>query len=229
MEYWFQDPRILFDREYITEVIPQSSMDRVRKINALARAIVFTTLTAFALYPNPKTVLIGIISLAILWIIGLILNRNQESFETRDRTNVVAPLKITSKPQFKEIIDQTYHKGTRDNPMSNVLLTDIQFNPDKKSAPPAFNDIVKRDIQQNLNDEPSLSYDDRINVPYGDVMGQYDADISNRIFYSTPSTRVVNDQAAFTQFLYGNMTSRKEQTPEAAVSRGQHIYRYTSP
>ena len=56
----------------------------------------------------------------------------------------------------------------------------------------------------------------------------FELDQSNRVFYSTPNTRVANDQGAFAQFLYNDLKySAKESTPEGAIARVQDNYRYT--
>ena len=62
---------------------------------------------------------------------------------------------------------------------------------------------------------------------FGDLWEQFQLDQSNRVFYSTPNTRVMNDQGAYSQYLYNNMKySAKEDTPEGAIARVQDNYRY---
>ena len=46
-------------------------------------------------------------------------------------------------------------------------------------------------------------------------------------FYSTANTRINSDQSAFGEFLYGNMPSAKEDTPEGNLQRYADSYRYT--
>jgi hypothetical protein len=62
---------------------------------------------------------------------------------------------------------------------------------------------------------------------YGDLWQQFELDQSNRIFYSTPNTRVTNDALAFGNYLYGYMPSAKESTPEGNMQRYADAYRYT--
>jgi hypothetical protein len=56
---------------------------------------------------------------------------------------------------------------------------------------------------------------------YGDLWQNFELDQSNRVFYSTPNTRVTNDQTAYSNFLFGTMYSGKESTPEGAMARLQ--------
>ena len=63
---------------------------------------------------------------------------------------------------------------------------------------------------------------------YGDLWQGFLLDQSNRVFNSTPNTRVEpGDQSAYARFLYGTMPSGKESTPEGAFARVQDNYRYT--
>ena len=62
---------------------------------------------------------------------------------------------------------------------------------------------------------------------YGDLYEDFELDKSNRAFFSTANTKVANDQGAFCNFLYGNMPSAKESTPEGNLQREKDSYRYT--
>jgi hypothetical protein len=62
---------------------------------------------------------------------------------------------------------------------------------------------------------------------FGDLYQNFELDNSNRQFFSTPNTRVANDQGAFGQYLYGTMPSAKESTPEGNMQRIADNYRYT--
>jgi hypothetical protein len=45
---------------------------------------------------------------------------------------------------------------------------------------------------------------------FGDLGEQFEFDQSMIQYYSTPNTKVVNDQGAFADFLYGDMPSCKD-------------------
>lgn len=99
------------------------------------------------------------------------------------------------------------------NPYSNVLMTDYDYNPNKKPAPPAFNSIVNEDIKKQTmkmvaeinNDQPGIT-----KKLYKDLGEELEFDQSLRQFYSNPSTTIPNDQSSFAEFCYGNMVSCKE-------------------
>ena len=127
------------------------------------------------------------------------------------------------KSEFKE--------GTKKNPFSNVLLTQINDDPERKSAPPSFNVDCDEDITKNIKRSVQMMNPGIKNTNkqlFGDLFQEFELDQSNRAFFSTANTRVQpGDQASFAQYLYGTMPSAKESTPEGAFARVQDNYRYT--
>ena len=61
---------------------------------------------------------------------------------------------------------------------------------------------------------------------FGDLFQNFELDTSNRQFFSTPNTRITNDQGAYAEYLYGNMPSGKSSGPDGAFARVQDNYRY---
>jgi hypothetical protein len=92
-------------------------------------------------------------------------------------------------------------------------VTDYEYNPHKKPAPPAFNagisnqilDKAKTLVKELNPDQPDIS--DKL---FKDLGEQYVFEQSLRQFTSNPSTTVVNDQTGFADFCYGSMTSCKD-------------------
>ena len=52
---------------------------------------------------------------------------------------------------------------------------------------------------------------------YGDLGEKFELDQSMSRFYSTPNTKIPNDQGAYAQFLYGNMPSCRDGDAFACV------------
>lgn len=61
---------------------------------------------------------------------------------------------------------------------------------------------------------------------YSSLWDNFELDQSNRRFYSTPNTRVTNDQTAFAKYLYGDMPSAKGSSIEDNIQREKDNYRY---
>ena len=80
------------------------------------------------------------------------------------------------------------------------LLTEINDNPKRPEAAPAYEPSVENEINTSVAD-PRLFQDLGDSIAFNQSM---------RNFYSMPSTTVPNDQQAFANFLYGNMPSCKE-------------------
>ena len=120
-----------------------------------------------------------------------------------------------------------YTKPTPRNPAMNVLLTEIDDNPNRPSAAPSYNKKVGEEmdnktqtfIENNFGD-PNI--DKRL---FKDLADAYDFDNSMRTFYSTANTKIPNDQDAFAEFCYGDMISCKEGNGFACVKDN---YRYTN-
>jgi hypothetical protein len=64
---------------------------------------------------------------------------------------------------------------------------------------------------------------------YGDLKSNYDLDNSMMRFYSTPNSRIENDQGAYSQYLYGSMYSGKESTSEGAMMRVKNNWQWINP
>jgi hypothetical protein len=129
------------------------------------------------------------------------------------------------------VLKSEFKEGTKKNPFSNVLLTQITDEPNRKSAPPSFNVDVDEDITKNVKRSVQMMNPSIKNTNkqlFGDLWQQFELDQSNRAFYSTPNSRVENDQSAYAQYLYNDLKySGKESTPEGAIARVQDNYRYT--
>ena len=131
----------------------------------------------------------------------------------------------------KHIFKSEFKEGTKKNPFSNVLLTQIGDEPDRKSAPPSFNVDCDEDITKNIKRSIQMMNPGIKNTNkqlFGDLYQEQELDNFSRQLYSTPNSRVENDQSAYAQYLYNDLKySGKESTPEGAIARVQDNYRYT--
>jgi hypothetical protein len=103
-------------------------------------------------------------------------------------------------------------------------------DPNRKAAQPAFNPDVDEQITKDVKRAVQLLNPGIKNTSkqlYGDLYQEFELDQSNRVFFSTANTRVNSDQTAFGNFLYGDMPSAKESTPEGNMQRVKDNYRYT--
>jgi hypothetical protein len=128
------------------------------------------------------------------------------------------------------VLRTEFKEGNKKNPFSNVLLTQINDEPERKAAPPAFNVDCDEDITKNVKRAIQMMNPGIKNTNkqlFGDLWQQFELDNALRPFNSTPNTRVTNDALSFGKFLYGNMPSAKEDTPDGNMQRIKDNYRYT--
>jgi hypothetical protein len=241
IQFWTNEPTVLFNKEYMFELWPTSDMCYEQKLNAITRLVILITILGYVSTTSTRILVVGILTLAVIF--GLFKMRKQkltnqmlnEGFSIQGNQvtgmfdkktdSYVNPVTLDTvlKTEFKE--------GTKKNPFSNVLLTQINGDPERKSAPPSFNVDVDEDITKNIKKAVQMMNPGIKNTNqqlYGDLWQQFELDQSNRAFFSTANTRVENDQSAYAQFLYNDLKySGKESTPEGAIARVQDNYRYT--
>ncbi len=232
IKVWFDDPTMLFNKNYIFELWPTMDMCYEQKMNAISRLVILITILGYILTTSQRIVAVGVLTLVVVYI--LFKTRKQkitnemltEGFASQTNVDVVGepvPLDAVLKTEFKQ--------GTKKNPFSNVLLTQIGDEPDRKSAPPTFNVDVDEDITKNVKRAIQMMNPGIKNTNkqlFGDLYQEFELDQFARQLYSTPKTRVENDQSAYAQYLYNDLKySGKESTPEGAIARVQDNYRYT--
>jgi len=241
MQFWSNDPTIIFNKNYIFELWPTTNMCYEQKLNSITRLIILITILGYILTMSTRILLVGVLTLAGIFILfkmrktkitkemmneGFTIQGNEATglFNKKSDTFVnPVTLDAVLRTEFKE--------GNKKNPFSNVLLTQIMDEPNRKSAPPSFNVDVDEDITKNVKKAVQMMNPEIKNSNkqlYGDLWERFELDQSDRAFYSTANTRVEpGDQAAYSQFLYGEMPSGKESTPGGAFARVQSNYRYT--
>jgi hypothetical protein len=236
--FWSNEPTILLNKEYIFDFWPSSNMMYEQKLNAITRLIIVISILGYVLTMSPRILIAGIVTLALIMILYKMRKQKltkelmKESFAVRDEAEKNTAFSTTTNPVTLETILKTeFKEGTKRNPFSNVLLTDIVDEPNRKSAPPSFNPDVDEEITKDVKRAVQLMNPGIKNTSkqlYGDLYENFNLDQSNRVFFSTANTKVANDQGAFAKYLYSDMKySGKESTPEGAIARVQDNYRYT--
>jgi hypothetical protein len=247
--FWSNDPTILFNKEYVFELWPTENMCYEQKLNAITRLILLITLLGYIATMSTRILFTGFVTLAVIFLYFKIRKQKitremvEEGFSVAEGTGSVSSeykylgrstsfgAKTTINPvTLDEVVRDEFKEGNKRNPFSNVLLTEIMDEPDRKSAPPAFNPDIDEDITKNIKKSVQFMNPGIKNTNkqlYGDLFERWELDQSDRAFYSTANTRVANDQGAFGQYLYGYMPSSHDSTTEGALARTQDSFRYT--
>jgi hypothetical protein len=233
--FWINDPTVLFNKDFIFELWPTNNMFYEQKLNAITRLIFLLTILGYILTKSYKIVFVGMLTiLGIYWLFKmkkqkLTKEMLMEEFTLPER-NSLQPTLITNPETLETVLKSEFKEGNKKNPFSNVLLTEIMDNPDRKSAPPAFNVDVEEDITKNVKravQRMNPGIDNTNHQLYDSLWDKFELDQSNRIFYSTANTKVQpGDQASFGQYLYGVMPSSKESNALGAWQREKDSFRY---
>jgi hypothetical protein len=237
IQFWSNEPTILFNKEYIFELWPTSNMCYEQKLNSISRLIILLTILGYILTMSKRVLAVGALTLLVIFVLynmrkqkvtkdlmeGFDVKPSNENKSVFDKT-IINPVTLDAvlRTEFKE--------GTKKNPFSNVLLTQITDEPERKAAPPAFNSEVDDDITKNVKRAVQMLNPGIKNTNkqlFGDMWQQFQLDNSLRVFNSCPNTRVTPDTSAFSKYLYGVMPSAKESTPDGNMQRYKNQYRYT--
>lgn len=237
--FWSNDPTILFNKENILQVWPTQQMTFEAKLNAISRIVIVMSLLGFIFTRNWNLIIIGIVTLAIIFtlyklrkqsIVSSLVKKEGFSVNPSMQPSALSPSPMLTDPvTLKSVLRSNFHPTTKKNPFGNVLLTDINDDPNRLAAAPSFNPDVYDDIDKAVKKQTQMLNPGIINTNkqlYGDLKDNYDLDNSMMQFYSMPNTRVANDQGAYAEYLYGNMPSGKSSGPDGAFARVQDNYRY---
>lgn len=237
IQFWTNDPTILLNKEYIFDLWPSTNMCYEQKLNAITRLIIIVTILGYILTMSLRILVVGIITLVLIYIIFKVKKQKltkehlSEGFNIKGTSlNGNQPNSYVNPETLESVLRTEFKEGNKKNPFSNVLLTQIMDEPDRKPAPPSFNVDVDEDITKNIKKSVQMLNPDIKNTNkqlFGDLYERFELDQSNRVFYSTPNTRVENDQSSFGKFLYGDMPSSKESDFSSAIQREKDSYRYT--
>jgi hypothetical protein len=232
MQFWSSEPTILLNKDYIFELWPTDSMCYEQKLNAISRLIVLLSILGFLVTGNIRILVVGVVTMGIVYFMwSRNMGKNgKEGFKEKDSENIAmvnAPDLTTDPTTLDTYLKENFYTTNKKNPLGNVLLTEIMDNPDRKSAPPAFNPDVQEDITratkktvQFLN--PGIKNTNK--QLFSSLTDNFYLDQSNRAFFSNPSTKIPNDQGAFADFLYGDMPSCKDGDGIQCIKDN---YRYT--
>jgi hypothetical protein len=234
--FWLNDPTILLNKNYVTQLWPCPKMSFEEKMNSISRLVIILTILGFIFTMSLRILFVGFVTLFAIILMNFYKNPNSKSKEGfRKRVTFQGvednysqnQIKIRNPETLEYYLKSDFEPVNKKNPFNNVLLTQINDDPERKAAPPSFNPDVDEDITRNVKKmvqslNPGIK--DTNKQLFGDLGENFYLDQSMRIFNSNPNTRVASDQGAFGEFLYGNMPSAKEGNPFALV---QDNYRYT--
>ena len=200
-----------------------------QKMNAITRLIILFTILGFITTLSLRIIFVGFITLGAIYLVWA--NKMGQNKISNDKSNdskegfqqMLSDLKqvkinttqdsTTNPITLESTLKENFYTTNKKNPLSNVLLTEIMDNPERKSAPPSFNPDVYEDITKSTKQTVQMLNPGIKNTNkqlFSSLTDNFYLDQSNRSFFSNPNTKIPNDQGAFADFLYGDMPSCKD-------------------
>jgi hypothetical protein len=197
--FWLNHPAILFNRKHITEIWPTEDLDYASKLNAVSRLVIILTVLGY-LFTRTLNILV---SAVITLIVIVILYKTRRHNVAKKKLNKKIAREGFTNPALYEMTKKSFTNPTKKNPLMNVLLPEIKYNPTRTPAAAAFNPAVEEKVNESAG---NVGPDPRLFLDLGDSIS-FEQSIRN--FYATANTSIPNDQTAFAKWCYGDMPSCK--------------------
>ena len=235
--FWINDPTVLLKREEMMDIWPAPLMSIEQKMNAISRIVILLSILGFLITKNVNILLTGAITLAIFVMMYKL--QHQEEYDAKNGANGNNGKNSNNgnannnnnnnngnnnrkegfvNSKMYNVLKPNLTTPTVTNPMMNVLLPEIAYNPERNQAAPAYDPKVEKEINHTTEVATVLDFEPRTITEaeklrkklFADLGDKYEFDDSMRSFYTNPSTTIPNDQKAFAEFCYGSMISCKE-------------------
>lgn len=220
-DFWTHDPGVLLTRPL--ELWPTPSMSWTQKLNAMSRLVLLLTLLGVAVVGRGSALGIAVVGGITLLVVVFL-------YEFQYNRPLLEGLTL-NEDTLKPMLANQFYASSPSNPLGNVLLNEINADPDRLAAPPSFDMGVAEDITANIKQavqNMNPSFKDTTSALYGSMWDEFELDQSNRSFFSNACTRVQpGNQSALGQWLYGDLKySSHLDTAEGAIARVNDSYRY---
>jgi len=235
--FWINDPTVLFKREEMMDIWPAPLMSIEQKMNAISRIVILLSILGFLITKNINIIFTGAITLAVFVMMYKLQHQEEYDAKNGGNGNNSNNGKNTNNDNNngndnngndrKEGFVNSKMRGalkpnvttpTVTNPMMNVLLPEIAYDPERNQAALAYDPKVEKEINHTTEVATVLDFEPKTMTEaeklrkklFADLGDKYEFDDSMRSFYTNPSTTIPNDQKAFAEFCYGSMISCKE-------------------
>ncbi len=202
-DIWFKDLKGFLNKDNLLVFFPSNEMTTKEQLNSILRFSIYFTIIMFLISNNYRYFYI-IFFTGLITSIMFIIN----SQEIKKKKNLLEKenLALSSKNNNKLCT-----KPTKNNPFMNLTINEIIENPNKKPACDFNNDTINKSIKKNFNDGL-----------YRDADDIFEKNASDRQFYTTPNTEIINDQTGLAEWLYKTPKTCKED----GLSCFKNTYRY---
>jgi hypothetical protein len=230
VEFWVNNPNVLFQKEYIFEFYPTETMSYNQKLNTITRVIIILAILLFLVTRNFWVIIVSAITIFSIYLYYK-KDFNEKHILEEETEGYENPAQVFLKENGKPVPPNVDLFQTPDskNPFSNILIPDYEYNPEKKNAPPCYNGTVNTVILEqakNLVKEQNKGQPNIANKLFENLNEELNFEQSLRPFHSTANTTIPNDQTGFLDFCYGNAISCKEGNLFACARNTSHYTLY---
>ena len=231
---WLNDPTILLKYDKIKDIWPLPHMTSEEKVNTITRLVIFLTLIGYLLTQSYKIFYISLVTLGVVCLLYFIQSKTKsnkkEGFSNKKVVSLLPGVYPSlTNPQTYNLNKDKFSTPSQTNPLMNVLLPEIYYDPMRKPAAPTFNPIVEKEINNSVKEFVAKPFNDK-NIDQKLFASLGDEIAFNRSmlqYTATSNTQIPNDRAAFQKYLYGDMISGKEGNPFALARHSSGAYNYT--
>ena len=179
-QIWYKDPSSLFMKEHWFKFVPVASMTIPEALNAVVRfTVYFVSILALTTGETSYFAIIPVVLLTTI-LFGQVFPEGA----------TIETFKITTKKVAST--KESYTMPTAKNPFMNVLLTEIQDDPNRPDAAP----ITRRDVKEKMFKAFQETSD--LHMDTSDLFDQAQA---MRTFHTMQSAKVPNDLDGFKKWL----------------------------
>jgi Mn2+/Fe2+ NRAMP family transporter len=129
IQFWSNEPTILFNKEYIFELWPTSEMCYEQKLNAITRLVILLTILGYILTMSLRVLGVGVFTLLIIFVLFTMRKQKvtkqmlEEGFRMQDNIGAQMPAQSSyiNPVTLESVLKSDFKEGTKKNPFSNVL------------------------------------------------------------------------------------------------------------
>ena len=194
-QIWFKNPTILFDKDTWSKFVPTKDMTTAEALNSVVRFSTYFSLMLFmATGIGGYVMAIPMVMVSTILLYNLFPNgKTIESFAS----------KVAGAAGSSE-----YTMPSKENPFMNVLLTEIQDDPQRPDAAPTNRRDVKAEVYKSFQATSDM---------YMDTTDLFDQAQAMRTFHTLQSAKVPNDLDGFKKWLAKDLDA--PDTSSAAPAR----------
>ena len=160
--FWFKDISILYDKNYLMEIIPKKEYDFNRKLNAVVRFTIYYGILLYIFKRDKNILCLPFITVVITVYLHKTSKDDKQDDNFKGLMNTKGSTNLSEiDMMIDEINTDVYRIPEIDNPMMNQNTFDLYEN--KKAIPTYNNPGVKRKVEETLDSQVFKDSNDLFN------------------------------------------------------------------